>query len=63
MNRATRRKLPPAIQAIAANLDTVRCPDCCNDARIRQDNCGMWHLDVLHDDTCPWFTAYRKARP
>lgn len=58
MNRAERRKLPRALR----DMD-YRCPDCDNDTRIRQDNCGMWHLDVLHDDTCPWFTAYRKAHP
>ena len=62
MNRADRRKLPPAIRAIANNLDNVRCPDCDNDARLRQDSDGIWHLDIQHDDTCPWFKRHQQRK-
>lgn len=55
MNRAERRKLPPAVRAVA---DGYRCPDCDNSTRVSLDQSGMWRLDVLHDDTCPWFSAY-----
>lgn len=53
MNRAERRKLPPVLR----NID-YRCPDCDNDVRIRQDEHGIWRLQVLHDDTCPWLARY-----
>lgn len=61
MNRAERRKLPPPLAALASTLGAIRCPDCNNDTGLRQDANGMWHIDVLHDDTCPWYRAHQAA--
>ena len=60
MNRAERRKLPPAIQSIADNIHHIRCADCDNDTRILQDHLGVWRLQILHDDTCPWLKRYES---
>lgn len=60
MNRADRRKLPTALRGIADNLHRYRCPDCNNDTQLRQDTYGVWHLEVLHDDTCPTLTAIER---
>lgn len=57
MNRSERRKLPPAVRAVA---NGYRCPDCDNDTRVWLDQLGMWRLDVLHDDTCPWLTRHEE---
>lgn len=60
VNRSKRRKLPKAIQSIADNLHNLHCPDCNNDAALTQDSLGMWHLEIRHDDTCPWLSAYEQ---
>lgn len=61
MNRAERRRLPKPIQTVANNLHTVKCPDCNNDARLAHDDeLGLWWIQILHDDTCPWLTQYEK---
>lgn len=36
----------------------VACPDC--DSDITLGECG--HIEVRHDDTCPWYTALHTAR-
>ena len=59
MSRAERRKIPPPFRAIAGTVD-YRCPDCDNDIRLHQDEYGVWRLDILHDDTCPWYRAYER---
>lgn len=61
MNRAERRRIPPAIRGIADTLHTVKCPDCNNDARlVHDDEIGMWWIQILHNDTCPWLTRYEE---
>jgi hypothetical protein len=46
------RKIPPPFD--------YRCPDSDNDIRLHQDVYGVWRLDVLHDDTCPWYRAHER---
>jgi hypothetical protein len=50
------RKIPPPFRDSLEILD-YRCPDCDSDIRLRQDEHGVWRLDILHDDTCP---TYRR---
>lgn len=61
MNRAERRKLPRAIQPIADNLHTIRCPDCDNDTSLIESG-GAFIVQLLHDDTCPWLKRYEASR-
>jgi hypothetical protein len=61
MNRAERRRLPKAAQAVADNLHTVRCPDCDNDTELVEVD-GMYIVKVLHDPTCPWLHQYKARR-
>lgn len=49
MNRRQRRA--SRIPARLAKL--VGCPDC--DSNIALSDCG--HIEVQHDDSCPWFAA------
>ena len=59
MNRSERRRLPKAVQSVADNLHTVRCPDCDNDTRlVHDDEADMWWIQILHDPTCPWLRQY-----
>jgi hypothetical protein len=62
VNRAERRKIPPPFRAIAVTVD-YRCPDCDNDVRLHQDERGVWRLDVMHDDTCPWLKRHEDRIP
>jgi hypothetical protein len=57
MNRAARRRLPPDVRAAA---EAYQCPDCDNTTRVWCDQFGMWRLDVLHDDTCPWLRQQER---
>jgi hypothetical protein len=61
MNRAERRKMPPAIRAIADNLHTIRCPDCHNETRLVESD-GVYVLRISHDHTCPWLKRYEERR-
>jgi len=35
----------------------ARCPDCNSDVRSVPSGDGIYWVEVLHDDTCPWFAA------
>lgn len=57
--RSERRKLPPAVRAIADNLHIVRCADCDSDVRLIELD-GVYVAEILHDDTCPWLTQHER---
>ncbi|HEY7053683.1 MAG TPA: hypothetical protein VH496_16340 [Mycobacterium sp.] len=59
MNRDQRRRLPKEVQAV---LDHAHCPDCDSEAEITEPTPGFHYLQIRHDDTCPWFTAYQKEQ-
>lgn len=50
------RTEPPAeFQALAENY---RCGHCNSDpAKLIQDDRGMWHIGIPHDDGCPVLTG------
>lgn len=58
MNRAQRRRLPREVRAM---LPHTRCPDCNSEAEVVERFPGYYQLNIRHDNTCPWFTSYRKA--
>ncbi|OBJ00234.1 hypothetical protein A5624_08585 [Mycobacterium sp. 1482292.6] len=63
MNRAdrrrTKRRPPLSVRWVAANY---RCPDCLSEtAQPVQDNAGVWHIEVRHDESCPWFTQLKRT--
>jgi hypothetical protein len=63
MNRAERRwrnrKAPRSVRWLANNY---RCPDCLSETTSPvQDRIGVWHINVQHDDTCPWFNRYVRS--
>ncbi|MFD4957394.1 hypothetical protein [Microbacterium sp. NPDC058389] len=37
------------------------CPDCDADKRLTRDALGIWHLTLIHDDTCPWYRRYLRS--
>jgi hypothetical protein len=41
-------------------LAGYECPDCDNDVEVWLDTLGVFHLNVLHDDTCPSLAARQK---
>lgn len=53
MNRRDRRaqRIPARLLKLAA------CPDCDSDVAV--SDCG--HIEVRHDDTCPWLAALEAA--
>ena len=57
MNRSQRRRLPKQIRAAAA---AARCPDCNSISDVAEAAPGVYYVQIAHDDTCPWFTAYQK---
>lgn len=59
VNRAQRRQLPRDVRNM---LPRARCPDCDSEAEVTQPFPGYYQLNICHDDTCPWFNTYRKAR-
>jgi len=61
MNRAQRRTAArtPCGRAAVAYADAYLCPDCTSETELRQDDDGVYHLDVHHDDSCP---TYRRMR-
>lgn len=44
-------------------LAAYECPDCDNDLEIWLDALGVFHLNVLHDDTCPLLAAQQNVSP
>lgn len=58
MNRGRRRRLPKDVREVA---DNAHCPDCDSEAEVTEPVPGFYYLQIRHDDTCPWFTTYRKA--
>ena len=40
------------------------CPDCAADTELvpNPDDPGVWHLNIRHDDTCPFFRAIQRKR-
>lgn len=61
MNRARRRATGRAPASVRWVADNYRCPDCLSDTTSPvADQFGIWHIEVQHDDTCPWFNK-RKA--
>jgi hypothetical protein len=36
------------------------CPDCDADVTITELAPGVYGGSVEHDDTCPWYTAYKR---
>lgn len=42
-------------------LPHTRCPDCNSEAEVVERFPGYYQLNIRHDNTCPWFTSYRKA--
>ncbi|SHU73241.1 Uncharacterised protein [Mycobacteroides abscessus subsp. abscessus] len=59
MNRKQRRRIPKALRPA---LQFARCPDCNSELDLVSPFPGYFQLNISHDATCPWFTAYRKAR-
>ena len=55
MNRAQRRANGNRLPARITKL--IACPDCDSDTTL--GDCG--HLEVRHDETCPWYTALKRA--
>lgn len=47
MNRETRRRLG------AHHVRGPVCNDCTADGYMWIDSCGVGHLEIEHDDTCP----------
>jgi hypothetical protein len=43
--------------------ENYRCPDCLSETTYPiADQFGMWHVEVRHDDTCPWFNEFNKRK-
>jgi hypothetical protein len=40
---------------------TNPCPDCRPDTELVQIAPNVWTLNVLHDDTCPAYTAMNRT--
>jgi hypothetical protein len=43
-------------------LRLAQCPDCDSDVTIAELSPDVYEATVAHDDTCPWFTAFRGIR-
>jgi hypothetical protein len=45
---------PPSVRWLP---DTYACPDCLSDNSVPvRDDHGIWHLNVMHEGTCPTYT-------
>lgn len=42
-------------------LQATECPDCNSDVAITEVAPGVFQGAVEHDDSCPWFTAFKRA--
>lgn len=52
---------PSSVQALAANY---RCSHCNSDPpQLTQDESGIWHLGIAHDDGCPVLKGTISALP
>jgi hypothetical protein len=56
--RAEQRRTPRAVRALAAHY---KCPDCLSTNSSPYYDCGIWHLNVRHDSTCPSYQRLRRA--
>jgi hypothetical protein len=57
MNRRQRRAA--GIRTPLATL--VACPDCDSDVRVVQLALRVYRAEIAHDDTCPWFAAFKRS--
>jgi hypothetical protein len=42
-------------------LQAARCPDCDSNVTITEIAENVYQATVEHDDTCPWYTAFKRA--
>lgn len=59
MNRAERRRNRKWTTSEVASES--RCPDCDADVTVIEVAPGMFCGQVAHDDTCPWWRAYKAS--
>jgi hypothetical protein len=64
VNRAERRRSRRAkvrlIQGATTVEQAARCPDCDSNVEIVQIAPGIYEGRVEHDNTCPWFIAFKR---
>lgn len=55
--RAARHRGPVEPRKLA---NVIACPDCTADVSVIEVAPGEYHGIVEHDDTCPWFAAFKR---
>jgi hypothetical protein len=60
VNRRQRRALGHR-EAAHKLLKTAACPDCDSNVTVVEVAPDIYEGLVAHDDSCPWFTAFKRA--
>lgn len=66
MNREQRRRAArraKGTQLAHEVADAYQCPDCNADTQLVEEHPGVFLLRVVHDDTCPAYSAMKGSTP